>query len=76
MRRSPEPRLRRLATPELTQPEIEIIRSLLVAAFGSDEEERFTDDDWDHALGGVHFVLDVDGEIVDPRLGRRARAPR
>ena len=34
-------------------------------AFGQDEDERFTDDDWDHALGGVHFVLDVDG--VDRR---------
>ena len=40
------------------------IRSLLVAAFGSDEEEAFTDDDWQHALGGMHFVLDLDGEIV------------
>jgi aminoglycoside 2'-N-acetyltransferase I len=35
-----------------------------VAAFGSDEEERFTDDDWAHAVGGMHFVLDLDGEIV------------
>ncbi len=34
------------------------------AAFGTDDEERFTDDDWDHAVGGVHFVLDVDGRIV------------
>lgn len=37
---------------------------MLVAAFGTDEDERFTDDDWDHAVGGVHVVLDVDGEIV------------
>ena len=35
-----------------------------MAAFGPDEEERFGDDDWDHALGGVHFVLEADGEIV------------
>jgi aminoglycoside 2'-N-acetyltransferase I len=40
------------------------IRRLLHAAFGDDEDERFTDDDWLHAVGGVHFVLDVDGEIV------------
>ena len=33
-------------------------------AFGADEEERFSDDDWQHALGGVHFVLELDGEIV------------
>ena len=35
-----------------------------MAAFGSDEEEAFTDDDWEHAVGGVHFVLQRDGEIV------------
>jgi len=26
----------------------------LAEAFGNDEEERFTDDDWEHALGGLH----------------------
>jgi aminoglycoside 2'-N-acetyltransferase I len=35
-----------------------------VAAFGSDEDEQFGQDDWDHAVGGIHFVLDIDGEIV------------
>ena len=35
-----------------------------MAAFGADEEERFTDADWAHAVGGIHFVLDLDGEIV------------
>lgn len=57
-------RLRRLSTDELTSAEIAAIREILAAAFGNDEEERFTQDDWDHALGGVHFVLDLDGEIV------------
>lgn len=33
-------------------------------AFGSDEEERFTDDDWEHALGGLHFILELDGELI------------
>lgn len=33
-------------------------------AFGSDEEERFTDDDWEHALGGLHFILELDGETI------------
>ncbi len=56
-------RVRRLATEDLTTSEIAAIRALLVAAFGSDEEEAFTDDDWEHAIGGVHFVLEVDGEI-------------
>ena len=58
------PRLRRLATTDLTAPEVAAIRVLLEKAFGSDEEELFTDDDWDHAIGGVHFVLDIDGEII------------
>jgi aminoglycoside 2'-N-acetyltransferase I len=58
------PRLRRLATDGLTAPEIAAIRALMADAFGSDEDDRFTDDDWEHALGGVHFVLDLDGRIV------------
>ena len=33
------------------------------AAFGTGEE-AFADDDWAHALGGQHFVLDEDGEIL------------
>ena len=58
-------RLRRLATSELTAGEVREIRALMDVAFGSEgEEERFSDDDWQHALGGVHFVLELDGEIV------------
>ena len=57
-------RVRRLPTGELTAPELAIIRALLDAAFGTDEDERFTEADWQHAVGGVHFVLDLDGEIL------------
>jgi aminoglycoside 2'-N-acetyltransferase I len=64
LREPDRPRLRRLSTQELTPSELVAIRELLERAFGSDEEERFTDADWDHSLGGVHFVLDVAGEIV------------
>lgn len=53
-----------MPTEELTSSETAAIRTLMRAAFGSDEEERFTDDDWDHALGGIHFVLVLDDEIV------------
>ena len=56
--------LRRLRTEDLTSREVRAIRDMLEVAFGQDEEERFTEDDWQHALGGVHFVLDVDEEIV------------
>ena len=59
-----QPRLRRLATSALTPVEIGAIRAILDDAFGPDEEDRFTEDDWDHAVGGVHFVLDLDGAIV------------
>jgi len=45
-------------------PEVVAIRDMLVAAFESDEDERFSQADWDHAVGGMHFVLDVEGEIV------------
>lgn len=34
------------------------------AAFASDEDGSFTDDDWAHALGGVHFVLEIGGRLV------------
>jgi aminoglycoside 2'-N-acetyltransferase I len=40
------------------------LRGLMDDAFGSEPEERFSEDDWQHALGGTHFVLDVEGEIV------------
>ena len=33
-------------------------------AFGDDDEERFTEEDWQHAIGGTHFLLEIDGEIV------------
>jgi aminoglycoside 2'-N-acetyltransferase I len=58
------PRLRRLPTAELTTDEVAAIRDLLEAAFGPQEEERFTEEDWQHAVGGQHFVLDVEGEIA------------
>jgi aminoglycoside 2'-N-acetyltransferase I len=57
-------RVRRLTTGELTPDEVSEIRSILDAAFGDDEDERFTDHDWAHAVGGLHVVVDVDGEIV------------
>ena len=59
-----QPRLRRLTTTDLGPSEVAAIRAIIDDAFGPGEEERFTDDDWDHAVGGVHFVLDVAGVIV------------
>ncbi len=56
--------VRRLSTPDLTVLEIAAIRALMMVAFGADEDERFSDDDWDHAVGGLHFVTDLGGRIV------------
>jgi aminoglycoside 2'-N-acetyltransferase I len=61
--RVPPARLRRLPTGELTSAEIAAIRSIMGAAFGSGED-AFSEDDWAHSLGGLHFVLDADGQIV------------
>ncbi len=57
-------RFRRLRTDELTPDEVRALRALLESAFGSDDEERFAEDDWQHAIGGLHFVVDIGGEIV------------
>ena len=60
----PRPRLRRVSTQDVTSSELAAIHEMLIGAFGPDEEDRLTDDDWAHALGGMHFVLDLDEEIV------------
>jgi RimJ/RimL family protein N-acetyltransferase/predicted N-acetyltransferase YhbS len=57
-------RPRLLPTDQLTAAEHAAIRALMDVAFAPTPEDMFTDDDWQHALGGMHFVLDVDGQIV------------
>jgi aminoglycoside 2'-N-acetyltransferase I len=55
----------RVATADLNADEIARIREVLWAAFAVDEHGGFEEDDWDHALGGFHFVAtDDDGTIV------------
>jgi aminoglycoside 2'-N-acetyltransferase I len=56
--------LRRRSTDELTATETEAVRRLLWVAFGTDPDEAMTEDDWAHALGGVHVLLERDGEIA------------
>ena len=53
----------RVRTDSLTAEATSAVRALLWAAFG-DGEDAMTEDDWQHALGGVHFVAEADGEIV------------
>jgi aminoglycoside 2'-N-acetyltransferase I len=57
------PPVRRVMTVELTIAEVATIRSLLWAAFASDGG-GFTEHDWEHAVGGLHFVLERDRAIV------------
>lgn len=56
--------IRQLATDELPDDAVSKLRAILVEAFGDDPDERFTDDDWEHALGGRHFLVEDDGAIV------------
>ncbi|MBU2664505.1 GNAT family N-acetyltransferase [Actinoplanes bogorensis] len=49
-----------LPTADLTGDMRVEIRRLLDDAF----EGAFSDDDWDHSLGGLHFVVERDGRIA------------
>ena len=57
-------RVRRLTSAELGPADVAAVRALMVEAFGDDEEDAFRDEDWEHALGGIHVVAEVDGLIV------------
>ena len=56
--------IRTATSDELTTAEIAAIRALLFSAFEGDEHGGFTEDDWQHSVGGIHFVADTDGRIV------------
>jgi aminoglycoside 2'-N-acetyltransferase I len=55
--------IRKLASDELSPDEAAALRELFRAAWGGEPEE-FTDEDWDHAVGGVHFTIEESGAIV------------
>ncbi len=54
------PDVRMCPSVSLTAMQLHSIRSLLDTAF----EGGFTDDDWDHALGGMHAFVERDGVMV------------
>ncbi|GAA3376041.1 aminoglycoside N-acetyltransferase AAC(2')-Ie [Streptomyces sannanensis] len=74
---SDEP-LRIAHTYELTSAELAGIRALLDEAFEGD----FSDEDWDHGLGGIHVlvhergVLVAHGSVVQRRVLHRGRSLR
>jgi aminoglycoside 2'-N-acetyltransferase I len=55
--------LRTARSDELTAAEVARLRELMRDAFAEDEHGGFTEDDWQHALGGTHFLLESDGMI-------------
>ena len=52
--------LRTARTEELDEATLSALRDLFEAAFDND----FGDENWDHAIGGVHFILSDDGTIL------------
>jgi aminoglycoside 2'-N-acetyltransferase I len=55
--------VRSLLTPELTADDLRQLRDLLWAAFPTGED-GFSEDDWQHGMGGRHFLIERDGVIV------------
>ena len=52
--------IRTVVTADLTAAETGLLRTFLDEAFAGE----FGDDDWSHALGGVHVLATVDGELA------------
>lgn len=57
------PRLRTVGTDDLRPEELAAIRAMVWAAF-ADDPEPFTELDWEHALGGTHFILEEDERVL------------
>jgi aminoglycoside 2'-N-acetyltransferase I len=55
--------IRRLPTDALTASELRAIRALMDAAFDTADDGPLTDEDWQHSLGGMHFLL-VEGGVL------------
>lgn len=55
--------MRVILSEELLPEEVGIVRGLLDAAWER-EPDDFTDEDWEHAVGGRHFLLEDGGSLV------------
>lgn len=55
--------VRTASTDELSPRELAVLRELFGSAWSDHPDGAFTDDDWDHAVGGVHFLLE-EGEAI------------
>jgi aminoglycoside 2'-N-acetyltransferase I len=59
----PHVTIRRVEAANLAEAETSAVRRLLRAAF-ADDGEGFTDEDWEHTIGGTYFLLEEGGEVV------------
>jgi aminoglycoside 2'-N-acetyltransferase I len=55
--------VRAVSTDELGPRRFAQLRALVDAAWGNDPE-AFTELDWEHAMGGVHFLAEEGGQLV------------
>lgn len=55
--------LRTVVSDELGSADVAALSELFRAAW-LDDDEVFTEEDWEHATGGFHFLLEEDGTIV------------
>jgi aminoglycoside 2'-N-acetyltransferase I len=62
---SPSPIVRRRRTDELSDATLASMRALFDAAWPAEgDDERFTDEDFEHAVGGLHLFVEIDGIVV------------
>ena len=55
--------VRRVASDDLLPDELDALRQLFDAAW-PDGDDLFTDEDWDHTFGGVHFIVEDAGRVI------------
>jgi aminoglycoside 2'-N-acetyltransferase I len=56
------PRLRRSQSDALSVAEMERLRALMASAF--EAEDGFGAEDWAHAVGGTHYLLEIGGLVI------------
>jgi aminoglycoside 2'-N-acetyltransferase I len=61
---SARPALRLAPADQLRPDEEAALRELFDEAWSDDAEGGFTDQDWGHAVGGVHVIAEADGRML------------
>ncbi len=56
-------RVRRMSTDEISTEQVEGLRALFDAAW-SEKDSEFSDQDWEHSIGGSHFIVEGGGIIL------------